>query len=108
MKVLIVGSGGREHAIAASAAKSKQVDEIYCAPGNAGIAGLATCVDIGAMEFDKLADFAEEKGIDLTIIGMTIHWLAVSWMYLKNAVCVSLDREKMQRLSKDPKHSQKI
>lgn len=70
MKVLIVGSGGREHAIAASAAKSKQVDKIYCAPGNAGIAGLATCVDIGAMEFDKLADFAEEKGIDLTIIGM--------------------------------------
>ncbi len=70
MKVLIVGSGGREHAIAASAAKSKHVDEIYCAPGNAGIAGLATCVDIGAMEFDKLADFAEEKGIDLTIIGM--------------------------------------
>ena len=70
MKVLIVGSGGREHAIAASAAKSKQVDEIYFAPGNAGIAGLATCVDIGAMEFDKLADFAEEKGIDLTIIGM--------------------------------------
>ena len=68
MKVLIVGSGGREHAIAASAAKSKQVDEIYCAPGNAGIAGLATCVDIGAMEFDKLADFAEEKGIDLTIM----------------------------------------
>ena len=70
MKVLIVGSGGREHAIAASAAKSKQVEEIYCAPGNAGSAGLATCVDIGAMEFDKLADFAEEIGIDLTIIGM--------------------------------------
>ena len=70
MKVLIVGSGGREHAIAASAAKSKQVDEIYCAPGNAGIDGLATCVNICAMEYDKLADFAEEKGIDLTIIGM--------------------------------------
>ena len=81
MKVLIVGSGGREHAIAASAAKSKQVDEIYCAPGNAGIAGLATCVDIGAMEFDKLADFAEEKGIDLTIIGMDDP-LAVSYTHL--------------------------
>ncbi len=70
MKVLIVGSGGREHAIAASVAKSSQVDKIYCAPGNAGIAQIAECVDITAMEFDRLADFAEEKGIDLTIIGM--------------------------------------
>lgn len=70
MKVLIVGSGGREHAIATSVAKSSKVDRIYCAPGNAGIAQLAECVDIGAMELEKLADFAEEKQIDLTIIGM--------------------------------------
>lgn len=70
MKVLIVGSGGREHAIATSVAKSSKVDKIYCAPGNAGIAQLAECVDIGAMELEKLADFAEEKQIDLTIIGM--------------------------------------
>lgn len=70
MKVLIVGSGGREHAIAVSVAKSKQVEKIYCAPGNAGIAAVATCVDIGAMEFEKLADFAEENEIGLTIIGM--------------------------------------
>ncbi|MCH5265344.1 MAG: phosphoribosylamine--glycine ligase [Lachnospiraceae bacterium] len=70
MKVLIVGSGGREHAIAVSVAKSSQVDKIYCAPGNAGIAQIAECVDIAAMEFEKLADFAEEKHIDLTIIGM--------------------------------------
>ena len=70
MKVLIVGSGGREHAIAWSVSKSTKVDKIYCAPGNAGIAELAECVDIGAMEFDRLADFAQEKGIDLTIIGM--------------------------------------
>ncbi len=70
MKVLIVGSGGREHAIAVSAAKSSQVEKIYCAPGNAGIASVAECVDIGAMEFDKLADFAESRHIDLTIIGM--------------------------------------
>lgn len=70
MKVLIVGSGGREHAIAASVAKSPRVDKIYCAPGNAGIADLAECVDIGAMELERLADFAEEKKIDLTIIGM--------------------------------------
>ncbi len=70
MKILIVGSGRREHAIAASAAKSSQVDEIYCAPGNAGIAQIAQCVDIAAMEFDKLADFAEAEDIGLTIIGM--------------------------------------
>lgn len=70
MKVLIVGSGGREHAIATSVAKSSKVDKIYCAPGNAGIAQLAECVDIGAMELEKLADFAQEKQIDLTIIGM--------------------------------------
>ncbi len=70
MKVLIVGSGGREHAIATSVKKSPRVDKIYCAPGNGGIAGVAECVDIGAMEFDKLADFAEQNKIDLTIIGM--------------------------------------
>lgn len=70
MKVLIVGSGGREHAIAWSVAKSPKVEKIYCAPGNAGITEFAECVSIGAMEFEKLADFAEEKGIDLTIIGM--------------------------------------
>ena len=70
MKVLIVGSGGREHAIAWAVAKSSRVDKIYCAPGNAGIAEYAECVDIGAMEFDKLVAFAKEKAIDLTIIGM--------------------------------------
>jgi len=70
VKVLIVGSGGREHAIAASVAKSNQVEKIYCAPGNAGIGQIAECVDITAMEFDKLADFAEKNQIDLTIIGM--------------------------------------
>ena len=67
---MIVGSGGREHAIACSVSKSKKVDKIYCAPGNAGIGLLAECVPIGAMEFDKLAAFAEEKEIDLTIVGM--------------------------------------
>ena len=70
MKVLIVGSGGREHAIAWKVAQSPRAEEIYCAPGNAGIEEYAQCVDIGAMEFEKLADFAQEKGIDLTIIGM--------------------------------------
>ena len=70
MDILIVGSGGREHAIAWAAAKSPNADKIYCAPGNAGIAEFAECVDIGAMEFDKLVAFAKEKEIGLTIIGM--------------------------------------
>lgn len=70
MKILIVGGGGREHAIAASAAKSKRVDKIYCAPGNAGIGQIAECVPIGAMEFDALAAFAKEHAVDFTIIGM--------------------------------------
>jgi len=70
MKVLIVGSGGREHAIAWKVAQSKKVEKIYCAPGNAGISQVAECVAIGAMEFDKLVAFAKEKEIDLTIIGM--------------------------------------
>ena len=70
MKVLIVGSGGREHAIAWKVAQSPKVDKIYCAPGNAGIAEYAECVNITAMEFDKLVAFAKEKEIDLTVIGM--------------------------------------
>ncbi len=70
MKVLIVGSGGREHAIAWAVQKSPKVDKIYCAPGNAGISEYAECVNIGAMEFDALAAFAKENEIDLTIVGM--------------------------------------
>lgn len=70
MRVLIVGGGGREHAIAASVAASPRVDKIYCVPGNAGIGQLAECAPIGAMEFDKIVAFAKEKEIDLTIVGM--------------------------------------
>ena len=70
MKVLIVGSGGREHALAWKIAQSPRVEKLYCAPGNAGISQYAECVAIGAMEFEKLADFAEENEIGLTVVGM--------------------------------------
>ena len=70
MKILIVGSGGREHAIATCVAKSKRVSKIYCAPGNAGIGTIAECVPIGAMEFDKIVAFAKETEIDMVIVGM--------------------------------------
>ena len=69
MKVLVVGGGGREHAIVWKIAQSPRVEKIYCAPGNAGIASLAECVPIGVMEFEKLADFAVEHEVDLTVIG---------------------------------------
>lgn len=70
MKVLVVGSGGREHVIAWKISQSPKVEKIYCAPGNAGISQVAECVDIGAMEIERLVNFAKEKKIDLTVIGM--------------------------------------
>lgn len=70
MNILIVGSGGREHAIALSVSKSPHAENIYCAPGNAGISAVAQCVPIGAMEFEKLVSFAKEKAVDLVIVGM--------------------------------------
>ncbi|MCR5032102.1 MAG: phosphoribosylamine--glycine ligase [Lachnospiraceae bacterium] len=69
MKILVIGSGGREHAIVQSIAKSPKADVIYCAPGNAGIAQLAECVPISVMEFDKIVAFAKEKQIDLVVVG---------------------------------------
>jgi phosphoribosylamine--glycine ligase len=69
MKVLVVGGGGREHALTWKIARSPLVDEIWCAPGNAGMAAMAECVDIGADDIEALADFAQEKKIDLTVAG---------------------------------------
>ncbi len=70
MKILVIGSGGREHAIVWKIAQSKKADKIYCAPGNAGIAGLAECVNIAATDIPALVSFAKEKAIDLTVVGM--------------------------------------
>ena len=69
MKVLIVGGGGREHAIAVSMRKSPRVDALYCVPGNAGIAQIAECEpSIGVMEFDKIVSYAKEKAVDLVFV----------------------------------------
>ena len=107
MKVLIVGSGGREHAIAYSVAKSEKVSKIYCAPGNAGIAEYAECVPIGAMEFDKLVAFAKENEIDLTVIGMDDPLVGGVVDEFEKQDFVCLDHEKMQLFEKDPKHFQR-
>jgi phosphoribosylamine--glycine ligase len=69
MKVLVIGSGGREHALVWKIAQSPKVFKIYCAPGNAGISKLAQCVNIGVDKIKELADFAQKMGIDLTIVG---------------------------------------
>lgn len=69
MKVLVIGGGGREHAIVWKLAQSRHVDKIYCAPGNAGIADIAECIDIGTSNFDALVDFVKYEWVDLTIVG---------------------------------------
>ena len=69
MKILVVGSGGREHALVWKIAQSKLVDKIFCAPGNGGIAQSAECIDIKAEDIAKLADFARKEKIDLTVVG---------------------------------------
>ena len=69
-KVLVIGGGGREHALCFKISKSPLVEKIYCAPGNAGTAEIAENVPIGPMEFDRLAEFAACNGIDLTVVGM--------------------------------------
>lgn len=107
MKVLIVGSGGREHAIAASAAKSSKVEKMYCAPGNAGIEEFAECVPIGAMEFEKLVAFAKEKSIDLCIVGMDDPLVGGLVDEMEAAGIRTFDQERMQRSWRDPKRFQR-
>ena len=68
-KVLVIGSGGREHAIVHALSKSKKVNEIYAAPGNAGIAKLAMCVNIKDTDVDSLVEFAKAEEIDLVVVG---------------------------------------
>ena len=70
MNIMIVGSGGREHALAWKCSLSPKVDRIYCAPGNAGIAQIAELVPLRADQFEELADFAKDHSVDLTIVGM--------------------------------------
>ena len=68
MKVLVVGSGGREHALVWKIAQSKLVEEVYCAPGNGGISSIAMCVPIDALDVDGVVNFSKEKEIDLVVV----------------------------------------
>lgn len=107
MKILIVGSGGREHAIAWKVAQSRLADKIYCAPGNAGIEDYAECVDIKATDLEKLAEFAEKEQVDLTVIGMDDPLVAGIVDIFEEKGLRIFGREKMRLLLKAPKHSPK-
>ena len=76
MKILVVGGGGREHAICWKLSKEANVEKIYCAPGNAGISNVAECIDIGDSDIENLLKFAKENQIDLTIVGPEIPLVA--------------------------------
>ena len=76
MKILVVGGGGREHAICWKLSKEASVDKIYCAPGNAGISNVAQCIDIQDSDIENLLKFAKENKIDLTIVGPEIPLVA--------------------------------
>lgn len=76
MRVLVVGSGGREHALCWAISASPLLDELYCAPGNGGIAEVATCVDIKAEDLDGIVDFARTKAVDLVVVGPEVPLVA--------------------------------
>ncbi len=108
MNVLIVGSGGREHAIAYCVAKSPKADKIYCVPGNAGIAQIAECAPIGAMEFDKIVAFAKKKDIDLVIVGMDDPLVGGLVDALEAEGIRTFGQERMQQFWKAQKHFPRI
>mgnify|MGYP001143382164 CR=1 FL=1 len=108
MKVLIVGGGGREHAIAWKISQSPKVEKLYCAPGNAGIAKVAECVDIGVMDFEKLVAFAGEQAIDLVVVGPDDPLAAVLWTHLKMRASVCSAPGKMLPYWKLPRHFPRI
>ena len=76
MKIMVVGGGGREHTLIWKIAQSPLVKKIYCAPGNAGISEVGECVDIDVKNIERLAEFAKDKNIDLTVVGPEIPLVA--------------------------------
>ena len=92
MRVLVVGSGGREHALVWKLKQSPLVKKIYCAPGNAGIGSIAGCVNIDALDFAGLAAFAAENDIDLTVAGPEAPWRQELPTILQNGGCGCLAR----------------
>ncbi|WDV46214.1 phosphoribosylamine--glycine ligase [Clostridiaceae bacterium M8S5] len=99
MKVLVIGSGAREHTLVWKLSKSPNVDEIFCAPGNAGISDLAKCVDIKVDDINGLCDFAKKSGIDLTVVGPEGPLVAgIVDLFVENNLCIFGPNKKAARL----------
>ncbi|KHF32544.1 Phosphoribosylamine--glycine ligase [Paenibacillus sp. P1XP2] len=105
MDILVIGGGGREHAIVWALRKSPKAGTIYCAPGNAGIGQIAECVPIAVHEFDKLTAFAADKNVGLVVVGPDDPLADASSMRLKRKTFRCSDRAKTRRKSKAAKRS---
>ena len=108
-KVLVVGSGGREHAIVDALSRSERVEKIYCAPGNAGIALQAECVDIKADDVKGLAEFAKTNGIDLTVVGPEVALAAgIADEFQKSDLKIFGPTQKAARIESSKEFAKKI
>lgn len=105
MKVLVVGSGGREHALCWAIAKSPKCDKLFAAPGNAGIADVAECVNVKAEDVDGLLKFAKSEKSILSSSAPKSHWLTVWWINWKRLASKPLAPPKKPPNSKVPKPS---
>lgn len=109
MKVLIIGSGGREHAIAWKLAKSSKVTQIFCAPGNPGIKKLAQCVDIKIDDIDELCDFAKTNNIDLTVVGPELPLsLGIVDLFRKNNLLIFGPTKDAAKIETSKSHAKKL
>lgn len=96
MKILIIGSGGREHALAWKIKQSPHCEKLYAAPGNGGLAQIAEIVPIDETQIIELADWAMDNKIGLTVVGPELPWLWGSWMNLNPGDLKSMDQIKKQ------------
>ena len=109
MKVLVVGSGGREHALVWKLKQSEKVNEIFCAPGNAGIRQLAQCVDIRIDDINGLCQFAQENHIDFTVVGPELPLsLGIVDVFKKNGLLIYGPTQAAAKIESSKSHAKKM
>ena len=108
MKVMVIGGGGREHAIIKAIKKNPDVETIYALPGNGGIAADAVCVPIGAKEIDRIAAFAEEQAVDFAIVAPDARWHLAQWIGSTHSASLALGLMQRRLKSKAARYLPKI